>query len=102
MTDTTTTASTDASTLGTEVQQQVLAALQAPLITYLQGVKANPTIETIEAGTPAIAADALAKYPALQGTLIVDVVDLLLAHLQTTPAPVAPAAALVAAPVVSQ
>lgn len=93
MTDTTTTASADASALGTEVQQQILAALKAPLITYLQGVKANPTIETIQAGIPAIAADELAKSPALQGTLITDVADLLLSHLQspavTTPAPTA-------------
>lgn len=92
------TTSTDASALGTEVQQQILDALKAPLITYLQGVKASPTIETIQAGLPAIAADELAKSPALQGTLIVDVVDLLLSHLQTVPAvPAATTAAAVPA-----
>lgn len=84
---------TDPQALAKEVQQQLFDALKAPLITYLEGVKANPTIATITAGIPAVAADELAKSPAVQGQLITDVADLLLSHLQTAPAPTAAAPA---------
>jgi hypothetical protein len=94
-------AAADASTLQSEVQKQLLAALTAPLITYLQGVKATPTIETIEAGIPAIVANELATSPALQGEFIVDAANILLAHLTapTTPTPAAVTTALAPSPV---
>lgn len=84
----------DLKNLTATIHQQIQHALKLPLLTYLKAIKANPTLATIQAGVPAIAAEGLAAAPALQSEIITDVADLLIQHLET---PTAETSAVVSA-----